>query len=106
MRNTNSTRAACNPSVRVKNRGQAALELAIAVPFLAILLLAAGDVTRCYFFLMEVKNAAKAGAQYGAQNSTTAADLAGMLLKLLQNPLVRGFVRSAMESQFRKRFSV
>ena len=34
-----------------------------------------------------------------------AADLAGMLLKLLQNPLVRGYVRSIMESQFRKRFS-
>jgi Flp pilus assembly protein TadG len=63
---------------RLKNRGQSALELAIAVPFLAILLLAAADVARWYFFLMEVKNAAKAGAQYGAQNSTSAADLAGM----------------------------
>ena len=35
-----------------------------------------------------------------------AADLAGLALKLLQNPLVRGYVRSAMEGQLKKRFSV
>jgi uncharacterized membrane protein YeaQ/YmgE (transglycosylase-associated protein family) len=35
-----------------------------------------------------------------------AADLAGLALKLLQNPMVRGYVRSAMESQLKKRFSV
>ncbi len=34
------------------------------------------------------------------------ADLAGLALKLLQNPLVRGYVRSAMEGQLKKRFSV
>jgi uncharacterized membrane protein YeaQ/YmgE (transglycosylase-associated protein family) len=35
-----------------------------------------------------------------------AADLAGLALKLLQNPLVRGYVRTAMEGHFKKRFFV
>lgn len=41
-----------------------------------------------------------------ARGVSEAADLAGLAVKLLQNPLVRGYVRSAMESQFKKRFSV
>jgi hypothetical protein len=35
-----------------------------------------------------------------------AAELAGLGLKLMQNPLVRSFLRSALESQLKKRFSV
>jgi uncharacterized membrane protein YeaQ/YmgE (transglycosylase-associated protein family) len=35
-----------------------------------------------------------------------AADLVGLALKLLQNPLVRGYVMSAVEGQLKKRFSV
>jgi uncharacterized membrane protein YeaQ/YmgE (transglycosylase-associated protein family) len=35
-----------------------------------------------------------------------AADLAALGLKLLQNPLVRGYVRSVVEGQLKKRFSV
>lgn len=35
-----------------------------------------------------------------------AADLAGLGLKLLQNPLVRGYVMSALEGQLKKRFSI
>jgi hypothetical protein len=41
-----------------------------------------------------------------AMGVTEVADLAGLALKLLQNPLVRGYVRSAMEGQLKKRFSV
>ena len=37
--------------------------------------------------------------------ASEAADLAGLGLKLLQNPTVRGYVRSAMESELKKRFS-
>jgi hypothetical protein len=40
-----------------------------------------------------------------ARGVTEAADLAGLALKLLQNPLVRGYVRSAVQGQFKKRFS-
>ncbi len=35
-----------------------------------------------------------------------AAELAGLGLKLLQNPIVRSFLRSAVEGQLRKRFSL
>jgi len=35
-----------------------------------------------------------------------AAELAGLGLKLLQNPIVRSYVRSAVEGQLKKRFSV
>jgi len=35
-----------------------------------------------------------------------AADLAGLGVKLLQNPIVRGYIRSAVEGQLKKRFSL
>ena len=35
-----------------------------------------------------------------------AADLAGLGVKLLQNPIVRGYIRSAVEGQLKKRFSM
>jgi uncharacterized membrane protein YeaQ/YmgE (transglycosylase-associated protein family) len=41
-----------------------------------------------------------------ARNLSEAADLAGLGLKLLQNPMIRGYIRSAMERQLKKRFSV
>jgi uncharacterized membrane protein YeaQ/YmgE (transglycosylase-associated protein family) len=41
-----------------------------------------------------------------ARAVTDVADLAGVAVKLLQNPMVRGYVRSALESQLKKRFSV
>jgi uncharacterized membrane protein YeaQ/YmgE (transglycosylase-associated protein family) len=41
-----------------------------------------------------------------ARGVSEAADLAGLGLKLLQNPLVRGYVRSALEGQLKKHFSL
>ncbi|HLZ30161.1 MAG TPA: hypothetical protein VKV73_22795 [Chloroflexota bacterium] len=41
-----------------------------------------------------------------ARGLAEAAELAGLAVKLMQNDLVRGYVRSAVESQFKKRFSV
>jgi uncharacterized membrane protein YeaQ/YmgE (transglycosylase-associated protein family) len=41
-----------------------------------------------------------------ARGVSEAADLAGLAIKLLQNPLVRGYIMSTLESQFKKRFSV
>ena len=35
-----------------------------------------------------------------------AAELAGLGLKLLQNPIVRSYIVSAIEGQLKKRFSV
>jgi Flp pilus assembly protein TadG len=58
--------------------GQAAAELAGALVVLIPLLLAATDFGRLYFTYIETVNAARAGAQYGAQSVITAADAAGM----------------------------
>jgi Flp pilus assembly protein TadG len=54
------------------------VEMAVALPVLALLLLAAADFGRLYFANIEVANAARAGAQYGSQSVITAADFAGM----------------------------
>ena len=59
-------------------RGQSAVELAIAVPVLALILLGAADFGRVFFFGIAVNNAARAGAQYGPQTLITAADITGM----------------------------
>ncbi|MGI9144994.1 MAG: hypothetical protein ACR2IK_00340 [Chloroflexota bacterium] len=40
-----------------------------------------------------------------ARGVSEAADLAGLGLRLLQNPMVRGYVRSIAEGQLKKRFS-
>jgi uncharacterized membrane protein YeaQ/YmgE (transglycosylase-associated protein family) len=46
-----------------------------------------------------------ARVMHQARGVSEAADLAGLALKLLQNPLVRGYIRSALEGQLKKRFS-
>ncbi len=60
------------------SRGQSAVELGIAVPVLALMLVAAADFGRVFFAGIEVNNAARAGAQYGSQTVITAADIDGM----------------------------
>jgi Flp pilus assembly protein TadG len=58
--------------------GQSAVELAFVVPVLVVLLVVAGDFGRLFFANIGVKNAARAGAQYGSQSVITAADANGM----------------------------
>jgi Flp pilus assembly protein TadG len=58
--------------------GQSAVELAFAVPVLALMLVGAADFARVFFFGIAVNNAARAGAQYGSQTLITAADISGM----------------------------
>ncbi len=62
----------------VEERAQALVELGLTLPVLAVLLLGAVEFARAAYTGIEVSNAAKAAAQYGAQNSTTAADTTGM----------------------------
>ena len=59
-------------------KGQAIVELAGAIFVLVPLLLAAVDFGRLYYANIEVMAAARAGAQYGSQSVTTAANPAGM----------------------------
>jgi Flp pilus assembly protein TadG len=62
----------------LENRAQALVELALTVPMLVALLIGAAELARVSYVAIEVANAAKAAAQYGAQNATTAADITGM----------------------------
>lgn len=74
----NSKSKASRRGLRRFVRGQAMVEMAVALPVLAVLLLAASDFARLYYANIEVANAARAGAQYGSQSVITAADTAGM----------------------------
>jgi Flp pilus assembly protein TadG len=58
--------------------GQSLLELALVLPMLLLLLVGTIEIGRFAYYSIVVSNAARAGAQYGAQNLTAAADLAGM----------------------------
>lgn len=64
---------------RLKNlRGQSAVELALILPALALLLVVVADFGRVFYESIEVAHAARAGVQYGAQNYVTARDYSGM----------------------------
>jgi Flp pilus assembly protein TadG len=53
-------------------RGQSAVELAIVVPVLALMLVVIADFARVFYVSIAVNNAARAGAQFGSQSSSTA----------------------------------
>lgn len=59
-------------------RGTALVEFAIVLPVLILLLLGVVEIGRYAYFSILVGNAARAGVQYGAQNSVTAYDTLGM----------------------------
>jgi Flp pilus assembly protein TadG len=65
---------------RRSNSGSAMIELAISIPLLMIVLAGAVDFGAACYVAIEVANAARAGAQYGAQNSTTMVDSSGIIL--------------------------
>lgn len=60
------------------SRGQSAVELALIIPVLIMILLAGADFGRLFYASIAVNNAAWAGAQYGAQNLTAAANPSGI----------------------------
>lgn len=57
---------------------QSLVELALVFPLFTMILLGATEFARFAWASIEVSNAARAGAQYGAQTHVTAADSAGM----------------------------
>jgi Flp pilus assembly protein TadG len=65
------------PSRRTQ-RGQALVEVAAFLPFLLFLTIGLIDVGKYTYYAIQVNNAARAGAAYGAQNSTTASDTSGI----------------------------
>lgn len=53
-------------------RGQALTEMAIVLPLLVLLVLAAVDYSRVFFYFQQVESAAGAGAQIGCLSSNNA----------------------------------
>lgn len=67
------------PIKRIREvRGQALVETALVFPILVTLLLGAADLARVAHASIAVTNAARAGAQYGAQDGFTAQDSTGI----------------------------
>ena len=54
------------------------VELALLVPVVALVLVAAADFARVYYMSTALVSAARAGVEYGAQSTTAASDTAGM----------------------------
>jgi Flp pilus assembly protein TadG len=61
-------------------RGQSAVELALGLPFLVLLLFVVCEFARVFYMALGVASAARAGVQYGAQSYTKAVDNSGMTL--------------------------
>jgi Flp pilus assembly protein TadG len=59
-------------------RGQALVETAMIMPAFTLIMVGAIDFARFAFAGIEVSNAARAGAMYGAQNHATATNISGM----------------------------
>lgn len=75
-----STRCVVSRPFAIKERecGGAIIELALSMPLLISILLGAVEFARVAYAGIEVSNAAMAGVQYGAQNTTAAADTGGI----------------------------
>jgi len=63
---------------RATQSGQALLEVALITPLLLLLAVGIIEIGRYAYYSILVADAARAGAQYGAQNLATAADTAGI----------------------------
>jgi Flp pilus assembly protein TadG len=61
-------------------RGSSLVEVALLMPTLLIMLVAASEMGRIAYYAIEVSSAARAGALYAAQNHGTAANTAGIQL--------------------------
>jgi Flp pilus assembly protein TadG len=86
MNNARSKNEAANARRRLwAAHGQSYVELAFALPVLAIVLVIAADFGRLFYTYLEVINAARAGAQYGANSVITAADSTGMVTAAKQD---------------------
>lgn len=66
------------PAHATRQGGQSLVELALVVPLLLLLLVGVIEIGRFAYYSILVSNAARAGAQYGAQSLATAADTLGI----------------------------
>jgi Flp pilus assembly protein TadG len=68
---------------RGSERGAALIELAVSLPLLAAVLIGTIDFARAFYMAIELTDAARAGAQYGAVSDIQAFDSAGILAATL-----------------------
>jgi len=66
-------------------RGTAAVEFALVLPFLLLLMFGVAELGRYSLFSITVANAARAGAVYGAQDPTAFANGAGIVQAVQQD---------------------
>ena len=66
------------PGASSLQSGQSLVELALVLPMLLLLLVGVVEIGRYAYLDILVSNAARAGAQYGSQSLTTAADASGI----------------------------
>ena len=82
MKRENESSAAEPPAARRRcwrgDSGSSLLELALLTPFLLTLMMGIVELGRYAYYSILVANAAREGAQYGAQNVVTAGDAAGI----------------------------
>lgn len=71
-------------AVRRSDRGQSLVETALALPVLCVTLIGALEGVRLLVAAMVLSSAAAAGAGYGAQSATQAADAAGIAAAVQQ----------------------
>jgi Flp pilus assembly protein TadG len=82
--------------VRHNNVGSALVEIALMFPIFLALLVGAAEFGRLAYAAIEVANAARAGAAYGAQSHITASNYTGMQLAATQDaPNVTGITATA-----------
>jgi len=64
--------------VRRSARGQSLVEFAVLAGILLVILMGIEEFSRLWYANITVQNAARVGAEYGAQNYTTAEDAVGI----------------------------
>jgi Flp pilus assembly protein TadG len=78
LRDCKTSLAASLREAKTSERGSSLVELALLLPLLLLMFLGVVEVGRIFYVSIEVNNAARAGAAYGAQSNITAGDTAGM----------------------------
>ena len=68
MRHIATSKALSRKTVRSVRRGAAAIEFAIILPLLMLLLLGAADFGRCFHMSIAINNAARTGAEYASMH--------------------------------------
>ena len=64
------------PARRCHGQGQSLVELSLALPLMLLLMLGTLDLGRVFFDYVQIRNAVREGAGYGARNPTDAAGIA------------------------------